>query len=98
VRDADRTVLSTDNSIYQRLPQAVLCPAHVEDVMLLGRLLSQPSYREIKAAPRGGGTGTNGQSLTDGIVVDLSRNMNAISRSMCSSAGCGYRLAWSRTS
>jgi FAD/FMN-containing dehydrogenase len=78
VRDADRTVLSTDNSIYQRLPQAVLCPAHVEDVMLLGRLLSQPSYREIKAAPRGGGTGTNGQSLTDGIVVDLSRNMNAI--------------------
>ena len=77
-RDADRTVLSTDNSIYQRLPQAVVCPAHVEDVMLLASLLSQPSYREIKVAPRGGGTGTNGQSLTDGIVVDLSRNMNAI--------------------
>ncbi len=29
-------------------------------------------------APRGGGTGTNGQSLTNGIVVDLSRHMNAI--------------------
>jgi hypothetical protein len=27
---------------------------------------------------RGGGTGTNGQSLTDGIVVDLSRHMNRI--------------------
>ncbi|BBI54425.1 hypothetical protein HORIV_68460 [Vreelandella olivaria] len=28
--------------------------------------------------PRGGGTGTNGQSLTDGIVVDISRYMNRI--------------------
>ena len=29
-------------------------------------------------APRGGGTGTNGQSLTDGLVVDVSRHMNGI--------------------
>src|SRR3712207_7221092 len=29
-------------------------------------------------APRGGGTGTNGQSLTDGLVVDVSRHMNRI--------------------
>ncbi|XQF93996.1 FAD-binding oxidoreductase (plasmid) [Pseudoalteromonas espejiana] len=28
--------------------------------------------------PRGGGTGTNGQSLTPGIVVDLSRYMREI--------------------
>jgi FAD/FMN-containing dehydrogenase len=30
----------------------------------------------VAITPRGGGTGTNGQSLTDGIVVDLSRHMN----------------------
>ncbi len=30
------------------------------------------------ALPRGGGTGTNGQSLTEGIVVDMSRYMNRI--------------------
>ncbi|MDN3683389.1 FAD-binding oxidoreductase [Vibrio sinaloensis] len=29
-------------------------------------------------SPRGGGTGTNGQSLTTGIVVDLSRHMNKV--------------------
>src|SRR3712207_6638032 len=29
-------------------------------------------------APRGGGTGTNGQSLTTGLVVDVSRHMNRI--------------------
>ena len=32
----------------------------------------------VKFSARGGGTGTNGQSLTDGIVVDMSRYMNQI--------------------
>ncbi|RQV30556.1 FAD-binding oxidoreductase [Burkholderia cenocepacia] len=75
---ANRTVQATDNSIYQRLPQAVVCPAHAEDVQLLARLLAEPAHRDVAVAARGGGTGTNGQSLTDGIVVDLSRNMNRI--------------------
>ncbi|UJH78629.1 FAD-binding oxidoreductase (plasmid) [Burkholderia cenocepacia] len=75
---ANRTVQATDNSIYQRLPQAVICPAHADDVQLLARLLAEPAHRDVAVAARGGGTGTNGQSLTDGIVVDLSRNMNRI--------------------
>ncbi len=29
-------------------------------------------------SPRGGGTGTNGQSLTDGLIVDVSKHMNRI--------------------
>ncbi len=28
--------------------------------------------------PRGGGTGTNGQALNQGIIVDMSRYMNRI--------------------
>ena len=75
---ANRTVQATDNSIYQRLSQAVICPAHADDVQLLARLLAEPAHRDVAVAARGGGTGTNGQSLTDGIVVDLSRNMNRI--------------------
>jgi FAD/FMN-containing dehydrogenase/Fe-S oxidoreductase len=75
---ASRTVQATDNSIYQRLPQAVICPAHAGDVQLLAKLLAQPQHRDVAVAPRGGGTGTNGQSLTHGVVVDLSRNMNRI--------------------
>ena len=45
---------------------------------------ASPSWRasrdstRLKFTPRGGGTGTNGQSLTDGVSVDLSRHMNAI--------------------
>jgi len=73
-----RTVLATDNSIYQRYPKAALFPLHAEDVQRIARLLGAPQFREVTVAPRGGGTGTNGQSLTDGIVVDLSRHMNRI--------------------
>ncbi|MFZ6048493.1 FAD-binding and (Fe-S)-binding domain-containing protein [Pseudomonas sp. CR3202] len=74
----NRTVLATDNSIYQRLPQAALFPQHAEDVQRIAALAAEPEYREIVLTPRGGGTGTNGQSLTHGLVVDLSRNMNRI--------------------
>jgi FAD/FMN-containing dehydrogenase/Fe-S oxidoreductase len=75
---ADRTVLSTDNSIYQRLPQAVVFPCDAEDVQCLARLAGERAFRRVVLTARGGGTGTNGQSLTDGIVVDLSRHMNRV--------------------
>jgi FAD/FMN-containing dehydrogenase/Fe-S oxidoreductase len=75
---ANRTVLATDNSIYQRLPQAAVYPKHAEDLERLTRLAAQTTHRSIVLTPRGGGTGTNGQSLTDGIVVDVSRHMNRI--------------------
>ncbi|MGG1947791.1 FAD-binding and (Fe-S)-binding domain-containing protein [Trinickia sp. NRRL B-1857] len=73
-----RAVLSTDNSIYQRYPTGVLFPRHAQDVQRIAELLGRPQFREVTVAPRGGGTGTNGQSLTDGIVVDMSRHMNRI--------------------
>ncbi|RDU97676.1 D-2-hydroxyglutarate dehydrogenase YdiJ [Trinickia dinghuensis] len=73
-----RTVLSTDNSIYQRYPKAAVFPRHAQDVQRIAALLGQPEFRRVTVAARGGGTGTNGQSLTDGIVVDLSRHMNRI--------------------
>ncbi|MGC3872434.1 FAD-binding and (Fe-S)-binding domain-containing protein [Halomonas sp. GXIMD04776] len=75
---ANRTVLATDNSIYQRLPQAVLYPRSAEDLQRIARLAACEEFQEIAFAPRGGGTGTNGQSLTEGIMVDVSRHMNRI--------------------
>ena len=75
---ADRTVLSTDNSIYQVFPQAIAFPKGIDDLVRIARLAAEPRFQALKLAPRGGGTGTNGQSLTDGLVVDLSRDMNRI--------------------
>ncbi|EAZ98560.1 Electron transport complex, RnfABCDGE type, G subunit [Marinobacter sp. ELB17] len=75
---ANRTVLATDNSIYQVLPQAVVYPKHTADLQCVTTLTSKPEWRSIVLSPRGGGTGTNAQSLTEGIIVDLSRHMNRV--------------------
>jgi FAD/FMN-containing dehydrogenase len=75
---ASRTVLATDNSIYQRLPQAAIYPRHAGDVQRVAAVLERPEFRGVVLAARGGGTGTNGQSLTDGVVMDMSRHMNRI--------------------
>jgi FAD/FMN-containing dehydrogenase/Fe-S oxidoreductase len=75
---ANRTVLATDNSIYQVLPQGVIYPKHSADLQTLIKLSQRPEFKTIVLSPRGGGTGTNGQSLTDGLVVDTSKYMNQI--------------------
>ncbi|WJG10891.1 FAD-binding and (Fe-S)-binding domain-containing protein [Aliiglaciecola sp. LCG003] len=73
---SNRLAVATDNSIYQKLPQAVILPKSTEDLCLIGRVANQ--FNSVKFSARGGGTGTNGQSLTSGIVVDVSRHMNNI--------------------
>ncbi|ODS22444.1 FAD-linked oxidase [Candidatus Endobugula sertula] len=75
---ANRIVLSTDNSIYQVLPQGVIYPKKIADLVKIAELSNTNQFHDIVLSPRGGGTGTNGQSLTDGLIVDLSRYMNHI--------------------
>ena len=75
---ATRLSVATDNSVYQSLPQAVIFPTCNQDVQILMQLAAKPQNRGISLSPRGGGTGTNGQALTQGIVVDLSRHMNQL--------------------
>jgi FAD/FMN-containing dehydrogenase/Fe-S oxidoreductase len=75
---ATRVVGATDNSIYQILPQAIVYPRTREDVVLLMRTVAEAPFREITLTARGGGTGTNGQSLTSGLIVDLGRHMTRI--------------------
>ncbi|WP_448568898.1 D-2-hydroxyglutarate dehydrogenase YdiJ [Thalassotalea ganghwensis] len=75
---SSRLAVATDNSIYQQLPQLVLHPRTVQDIQTICQLSDQQRFKEIKFSARGGGTGTNGQSLTPGIVVDLSKYMNRI--------------------
>ena len=75
---ADRSVLATDNSIYQLMPQAVAWPRDTADLVRIAKALDDPRFSDIKVAPRGGGTGTNGQSLTGGLCIDLSRHMTRI--------------------
>ncbi|MCW9718468.1 D-2-hydroxyglutarate dehydrogenase YdiJ [Avibacterium sp. 21-599] len=75
---ADRLSLATDNSVYQQLPQAILFPKDTADVVRLTKLAQKEKYLSLTFTPRGGGTGTNGQSLNNNIIVDLSRYMSKI--------------------
>lgn len=76
--EAQRSVYATDNSVYERTPQAVIWPRSTADVQAVLALAAREEFRQIVITARGGGTGTNGQSLTDGIVLDVSRFMNDI--------------------
>ncbi len=78
IDDGARTVASTDNSIYQVKPAALLYPRGADDLRIIATTISEPAFSDMTIAPRGGGTGTNGQSLTSGVIVDCSRHMNRI--------------------
>ncbi|MFY8325107.1 D-2-hydroxyglutarate dehydrogenase YdiJ [Pseudoalteromonas sp. ZZD1] len=73
-----RLTASTDNSIYQQIPQGVIFPKSEKDIQIALQTAAQDPFLSLTFGPRGGGTGTNGQSLTPGIVVDLSRYMREI--------------------
>ena len=73
-----RLTASTDNSIYQQIQQGVIFPKTEKDIQLALQTASRDPFLSLTFGPRGGGTGTNGQSLTPGIVVDLSRYMREI--------------------
>ncbi|MBB3612485.1 FAD-binding and (Fe-S)-binding domain-containing protein [Rhizobium sp. BK602] len=73
-----RTVLATDNSIYQAEPAGIVFPKDIDDLKIVAKILGEPAFKGLPVVARGGGTGTNGQSLTPGVVVDCSRHMSRI--------------------
>jgi FAD/FMN-containing dehydrogenase/Fe-S oxidoreductase len=75
---ASRLSVATDNSIYQVIPEAVIFPKKITDIAAIFTLASQEKYHAIRFSPRGAGTGTNGQSLSAGIIIDCSKYMRGI--------------------
>ncbi len=77
-RYSARLAQATDNSVYQFLPQSVLYPKSTQDVQLMLQLAAKDEFNKVTFSARGGGTGTNGQSLSHGLIVDVSRYMNRV--------------------
>lgn len=74
---AARVVYGTDNSVYQMQPVGVAVPTSIDDLCAIAGTNADLG-RPLDLVARGGGTGTNGQSLTNGLVVDTRRSMNRI--------------------
>ncbi len=66
---------STDASIYQQIPTAVVHPMHEQDVV---QVVSFASEHKVPILARGGGTSLAGQTVTEGIVLDFTRHMYGV--------------------
>ena len=70
-----RSLYSTDASIYQIRPLAVVVPRSAADVQAT---IAWAAEHRWPIVPRGGGTSLSGQSIGAGIVIDFSKYMNRI--------------------
>jgi FAD/FMN-containing dehydrogenase/Fe-S oxidoreductase len=73
-----RAAMSTDNSIYQITPDLVVAPMDSADVVHVVATLGRPDFAALAMTARGGGTGTNGQSLNRGVILDMRRHMTGL--------------------
>ena len=76
--EAGKLLAATDNSVYQVTPALVLAPLNGMDLDIIGRVAASPAFERLALTARGGGTGTNGQALTNAIVIDTSRHMTRV--------------------
>ena len=70
-----RVAFSTDASIYQIIPLCVVAPRNADDVAIVVKYAHQ---NNIPVVARGAGSGLAGESLTSGIMLDMTRFMNKI--------------------
>jgi len=70
-RPIDRIAFASDASCYRLVPQAVVLARSVEEVQQLFRL---SRARRIPLTFRASGTSLSGQSLSDGLLVEVARH------------------------
>ncbi len=71
---------SRSTSFFKLRPEAVIFPKNSDDIKKIVKFVSnkKKSGDEISITARAGGTGMSGGSLTESIVVDVSKYMNTI--------------------
>lgn len=73
--DFSRGRYATDASFYQIMPTGVVVPRTMDEAL---KALAIARDEGLKVTPRGGGTSQCGQTVNDGLVVDLSKHLNRI--------------------
>jgi D-lactate dehydrogenase len=75
MRLIDRVSYASDAGFYHLLPQAIVLPVDEKEVSSLFRFSQRV---KIPLVFRAGGTSLSGQSITDGILIDLSQYWNKV--------------------
>lgn len=73
--DYTRVLYSTDASLYQALPYAVLRPRSVEDIQAAVALAAE--YR-VPVLARAAGTSLAGQAVNEALIIDVSRFLDQL--------------------
>ena len=71
----DRYAFAGDAGFYYLLPQAIVQPDNLDEIK---QLFSFATQHNIPLTFRAAGTSLSGQSITDGILVDLSRHWKKV--------------------
>ena len=71
----DRHAHAADAGFYFLLPKAIVFPETTDDIIALFRFCTEHT---IPLTFRAAGTSLSGQSITDGILVDISRSFKKI--------------------
>lgn len=72
---AARALMTMDASNYRRVPLGVFAPRDADDI---AAALAVCREYGVPVVPRGGGTSIAGQATGTGLVLDLTRHLNAI--------------------
>lgn len=75
-RYIDRVSYGADAGFYFLLPKAIVKPKSEEEII---RLFEFSQQHKVPVVIRAGGTSLSGQSITDGILADISQHWNKIS-------------------
>src|ERR1700748_1862444 len=70
-----RIAYSTDASVYQEMPLAVAIPKNATDIR---HLIDFARTNQLTLVPRTAGTSLAGQVVSHGVIVDVSKYLNAV--------------------
>lgn len=73
--DYSRMLYSTDASIYQVMPHAVLIPRTVEEVHAAVELAAK---HKVPLLPRTSGSSLAGQAVNEAVVIDMTRHLDQV--------------------
>ena len=90
-----RLAVSTDNSVYQNLPQGVIFPRGNDDLLVMTKLANQAQFKTITFSARGGGTVSH---LTMALLLICRATWTMCLKSTLSRAGLEFKLGWSKIS
>ena len=94
------TTYSTDESIFSVRPQVIIQPKHQKDVETAVAVIAKETqtFPSLSLTPRAAGTGLSGGSLTDSIVLDVTKYLDTIEeptkRKGVTTVTCGPGAMW----